>query len=70
MAQAREHSAVRRGLSGRHMQARLCFVTLGVADVTRATAFYARLGFARAAASSNAHVSFMQAGGVMYVDKP
>lgn len=46
------------------MQARLCFVTLGVADVARATAFYQRLGFARAPAS-NAHVTFMQAGGVV-----
>lgn len=46
------------------MQPRLTLVTLGVADVARATAFYQRLGFARAAAS-NEHVSFMQAGGVV-----
>lgn len=45
------------------MQPRLSFVTLGVGDVARATAFYQRLGFARAAAS-NEHVTFMQAGGV------
>lgn len=51
------------------MQPRLCFVTLGVADVARATAFYQRLGFARAAAS-NAQATFMQAGGVVHVDKP
>ena len=46
------------------MQARLSLVTLGVADVASATAFYTRLGFERAAAS-NEHVTFMQAGGVV-----
>lgn len=46
------------------MQPRLTLVTLGVADVARATAFYQRLGFARAAAS-NDRVTFMQAGGVV-----
>ncbi|MDO5290408.1 MAG: hypothetical protein Q4F13_12350 [Pseudomonadota bacterium] len=51
------------------MEARLSLVTLGVADVAHATAFYTQLGFERAAAS-NEHVTFMKAGGVMYVDKP
>jgi hypothetical protein len=46
------------------MQARLTLITLGVADVARATAFYERLGFVRGA-GSNAHVSFFQAGGVV-----
>ena len=46
------------------MEARLSLVTLGVADVARATAFYTRLGFERAAAS-NEHVTFMKAGGVV-----
>lgn len=46
------------------MEPRLTLITLGVADVARATAFYARLGFVRAA-GSNAHISFFQAGGVV-----
>jgi len=46
------------------MQARISLITLGVADVARATAFYTRLGFARAAAS-NDQITFMQAGGVV-----
>ena len=45
------------------MQTRLSIVTLGVADVARATAFYIRLGFERTAAS-NEHITFMKAGGV------
>lgn len=43
------------------MEARLSLVTLGVADVARATAFYLRLGFARSPAS-NDDVTFMRAG--------
>lgn len=46
------------------MEPRLTFITLGVADVARATAFYTRLGFVRGA-GSNAHISFFQAGGVV-----
>ena len=46
------------------MEARLTLITLGVADVARATAFYERLGFVRGA-GSNAHISFFQAGGVV-----
>lgn len=45
------------------MEPRLSIVTLGVADVARAAAFYTRLGFSRASAS-NDQVTFMQAGGV------
>jgi uncharacterized protein len=39
-------------------------ITLGVADVARARAFYERLGFT-AAAASNANITFFQAGGVV-----
>ena len=46
------------------MEPRLTFITLGVADVARATTFYTRLGFVRGA-GSNAHISFFQAGGVV-----
>lgn len=46
------------------MEPRLTLVTLGVADVARATAFYERLGFVRGP-DSNAQVSFFQAGGVV-----
>ena len=46
------------------MEPRLTLITLGVADVARATAFYERLGFVRGA-GSNAHIGFFQAGGVV-----
>lgn len=46
------------------MQARITIVTLGVANIAAATAFYQRMGFA-AASGSNDNVSFMQAGGVV-----
>ncbi|MFT4194102.1 VOC family protein [Ottowia sp.] len=46
------------------MEPRLSLVTLGVADVARATAFYTQLGFTRASAS-NDDVTFMKAGGVV-----
>ena len=46
------------------MTPRLTLITLGVADVARAAAFYERLGFVRGS-GSNAHVSFFQAGGVV-----
>jgi predicted lactoylglutathione lyase len=39
-------------------------ITLGVADLAGATAFYTRLGFARSSAS-NDHVTFMKAGGLV-----
>ena len=46
------------------MEPRLTLITLGVADIARATAFYVRLGFVRSA-MSNDNVSFFQAGGVV-----
>lgn len=46
------------------MQPRLSFVTLGVADVARARAFYERLGF-RASSASTETVTFFDAGGVV-----
>ena len=42
----------------------MSFVTLGVADVTRARAFYERLGF-KASSASNDSVTFFDAGGVV-----
>ena len=46
------------------MQPRISLITLGVADLAGATAFYTRLGFARSSAS-NDHVTFMKAGGLV-----
>jgi hypothetical protein len=46
------------------MEPRISLVTLGVADVARATAFYQAMGFVRAQAS-NDRITFMQAGGVV-----
>ena len=45
------------------MEPRLSFVTLGVADIARARAFYDKLGF-RASSASNPDVVFYEAGGV------
>jgi hypothetical protein len=46
------------------VEPRLNFVTLGVADIARARAFYDRLGF-KASAASNPNVVFYDAGGVV-----
>ncbi|MCL6608012.1 MAG: VOC family protein [Geminicoccaceae bacterium] len=46
------------------MEPRLSVVTLGVADVPRARAFYERLGF-RPSGASKADVAFYRAGGVV-----
>lgn len=46
------------------MQPRLSLVTLGVADVPAARAFYERLGF-KASAASQEGVAFFDAGGVV-----
>ena len=46
------------------MAGRLTVVTLGVADVARATAFYRDLGFAVSSQSQEA-VTFMDAGGIV-----
>ena len=40
-------------------------ITLGVADVTKATAFYERLGFVRSKSASQESVSFFRAGAVV-----
>jgi uncharacterized protein len=45
------------------MQPRLTLVTLGVADVAAARAFYERLGF-KASSDSNPNVTFFDAGGL------
>ncbi len=46
------------------MPPHISMVTLGVADIGEATAFYERLGFKKSSASQDA-VTFMQAGGVV-----
>jgi catechol 2,3-dioxygenase-like lactoylglutathione lyase family enzyme len=46
------------------MHPRLTVVTLGVADVARARAFYEALGH-RVSTSSNEHIVFLDAGGVV-----
>ena len=46
------------------MQPRLNIVTLGVADVARARAFYEALGF-KASAASQDSITFFEAGGVV-----
>lgn len=46
------------------MEPRLSFVTLGVADIARARAFYEKLGF-KASSASNENVTFLDAGGVV-----
>jgi catechol 2,3-dioxygenase-like lactoylglutathione lyase family enzyme len=46
------------------VEPRLNFVTLGVADIARARAFYDKLGF-RASSASNPRVAFYDAGGVV-----
>lgn len=46
------------------MEPRLSLVTLGVADIARARAFYERLGF-KASSQSNPHVTFFDAGGIV-----
>ncbi len=47
------------------MQPRLTIVTLGVADVARARAFYERLGFV-ASSASQPSITFFPAGGVVF----
>lgn len=47
------------------MRQRVSFVTLGVADVAAARAFYERLGW-RASKSSNANVAFFNAGSLVF----
>jgi predicted lactoylglutathione lyase len=47
------------------MPAALSLITLGVADVARATRFYEALGFERSPSASQEAVSFFRAGGVV-----
>jgi len=47
------------------MSAHISLITLGVADVAKATAFYERLGFVRSKSASQESVSFFRAGGVV-----
>lgn len=47
------------------MSANITLITLGVADVVKATAFYERLGFVRSKTASQDSVSFFRAGGVV-----
>jgi uncharacterized protein len=47
------------------MSAHISLITLGVADVAKATAFYERLGFVKSKKASQDEVSFLQAGGVV-----
>jgi hypothetical protein len=47
------------------MLAHISLITLGVADVAKATAFYERLGFVRSKTASQESVSFFQAGSVV-----
>jgi hypothetical protein len=47
------------------MSAAISLITLGVADVARATAFYEAIGFSRSASQSQEAVSFLKAGGVV-----
>ncbi|MBT6096144.1 MAG: VOC family protein [Rhodospirillaceae bacterium] len=47
------------------MEQRLSLVSLGVADVAAATAFYERLGWQRSVANSNEAITFFQLGGII-----
>ncbi|HKA46696.1 MAG TPA: VOC family protein [Methyloceanibacter sp.] len=44
------------------MASNISLITLGVADVAKATAFYERLGFVRSKTASEASISFFRAG--------
>jgi uncharacterized protein len=47
------------------VRAHISLITLGVADVAKATSFYERLGFVRSKRASQESVSFFQAGPVV-----
>jgi predicted lactoylglutathione lyase len=47
------------------MSASITLVTLGVADIAKATVFYERLGFVRSKQASQTAISFFQAGPVV-----
>jgi len=45
--------------------ANITLITLGVADIAKATAFYSALGFVKSKSASQESVSFFRAGGVV-----
>jgi len=47
------------------MSPHVSLITLGVADIAKATAFYERLGFVLSKKASEASVSFFKAGGIV-----
>ena len=47
------------------MSPHISLITLGVADIAKATAFYEKLGFVLSKKASEASVSFFKAGGVV-----
>jgi len=47
------------------MSPHISLITLGVADIAKATAFYERLGFVLSKKASEASVSFFKAGGIV-----
>jgi len=47
------------------MSANITLITLGVADIAKATAFYERIGFVKSRTASQDGVSFFRAGGVV-----
>ena len=47
------------------MSPNITLITLGVADVAKATAFYEQLGFKKSKRASEASVSFFKSGGVV-----
>ena len=47
------------------MSATITLITLGVADVARATAFYESLGFVKSKSASQDEVSFFRTGGIV-----
>jgi uncharacterized protein len=47
------------------VSANITLITLGVADVAKATAFYESLGFVKSKTASEESVSFLRAGGVV-----
>jgi predicted lactoylglutathione lyase len=47
------------------MSPHVSLITLGVADMANATAFYEKLGFVRSKSASNTSVSFFRAGSVV-----
>jgi len=57
--------APREAESRKSMEQRISFITLGVADISRARAFYETLGW-KALPQSNESVTFFQCGGIVF----